>query len=231
MAAAHVTGMKSRKRLRFGSETVENEGSRKENKANASQVTPFVQPLAQLPSWSNTSPALSPLAEGSPQNGFDSDATEEQKARPRLAPVVKLADKFDAARSETQVYDLETFLRLNAIAVMSKGRQSRQEQHLSVDDLDRALDELINCDAPTLLDISHFPSKLTAEDEARLDAEDKISSEQLRRLKREWAERGRDIRRKLANLQEHVEEMIASDAREVASLVAAEEARKEDTTW
>jgi hypothetical protein len=232
MAAARVTGMKIGKRLRFDAETVENEGSRKENKANASQVTPFEQPLPQPPYYSSTSPTLSPLAKGSPHTGFDSDATEEQKAPPSFPPVVKLLDKFDAAGSEiqVQVYDIQISMRLSAIAVMEKHKQSRQEKNLSVIELDRALDKLRN-NAPTLLDISLRPSSLTAEDEARLAEEDKISSEKLRRHKREWAESGREFGRKLAKFEQRVNDMIASEDREVAYLVAAEEARKEDTTW
>lgn len=232
MAAARVTGMKIGKRLRFDGETVENEGSRKENKINTSQVTPFEQPLPQPPYYSSTSPTLSPLAKGSPLNGFDSDATEEQKAPPSFHPVVKLLDKFDAAGSEiqVQVYDIQISSRLNAIAVMEKHKQSRQEKNLSVLELDRALDVLRN-NAPTLLDISLRPSSLTAEDEARWVEEDKISRAERRLLKREWDESGRECSRKLAKLEQDIEDMISSEDREVAYLVGAEEARQEDTTW
>ena len=160
MAAPSVTGMKVAKRLRFDAETVEDQPSLKENKTNASLVTPLEQALLEFPS--NSSILSSPEAQGDPLSGFDSDATEEQKV-PRSRKFVKLLDKFDAAESEMPLFDIQLSLRLNAIAVMEKHRQSRQENNLSVLDLDRALDKLRN-NAPTLSDISLRPSSLTAED-------------------------------------------------------------------
>ena len=227
MAAPCVTVGKVRARLVFDAETVEDQPSQKENKTNASLVTPFEQAFLEFPS--NSSILSSPEVQGDPLSGFDSDATEEQKV-PRSRKFVKLLDKFDAAESEMPLFDMQLSLRLNAIAVMEKHKQSRQEKNLSVLELDRALDELRN-NAPTLLDISLRPSTLTAEDEARMAEEDKISSDRLRRLNREWAEGGRECSRKLAKLEQQVDEMVESEAREVSYLIAAEEGRKQDTTW
>ena len=229
MAAPCVTVGKVRARLVFDAETVEDQ-PQKENKTNASLVTPFEQAEQAFLKFPSNSSILSSPDQGGPLSGFDSDATEEQKV-PQSRKFVKLLDKFDAAGSQLPLFDMQLSLRLNAIAVMEKHKQSRQEKNLSVLELDRALDELRNYAAPTLLEISLRPSTLTAEDEARMAEEDKISSDKLRRLNREWAEGGREFSRNLAKLEQQVDEMVESEDREVSYLIAAEEGRKQDTTW